>query len=41
MIQQAIENMGGLTGIGGYDLGVERREAVGHMGVEEHAFSEP
>src|SRR5204862_8193855 len=37
MIQQAIENVGGLSGIGGDDLGVERRESVGHMGVEQHA----
>ncbi len=37
MVEQAIEDVRGLAGIGCDDLGVERREAVGDMGVEQHA----
>ncbi|MDG5973458.1 hypothetical protein JAGODDHD_04228 [Sphingomonas paucimobilis] len=38
MVEQAVEDMRGLAGIGGDDLGVERREAVGDVGVEQHAW---
>lgn len=37
MVEQAIEDVRGLAGIGCNDLGVERREAVGDVGVEQHA----
>jgi hypothetical protein len=34
VVHEAVENMGGLAGVGGDDLGIERRVAVGDMGVE-------
>ena len=37
MMQQAIQNMRGLAGIGGDDLGVKRRIAIGDVRVELHA----
>ena len=37
VMQQAVENMRRLAGVGGDDLGVERRIAIGDMGVELHA----
>ena len=37
MVEQAVEDMRGFAGIGGDDLGMERRKAVGDVGVEQHA----
>lgn len=37
VMQQAIQNMSGLAGIGRDDLGVERRIAIGDVSVELHA----
>ena len=34
---KAVENVRGLAGVGGDDLGVERRVAIGDVGVELHA----
>ena len=36
MVEQAIENMRGITGIRGDHLGIEGRVLVGDVGVEEH-----
>ena len=37
VVQQAVENVRRLAGVGGDDLGVERRVAIGDVGVELHA----
>ena len=37
MVQEPVENMRGLAGVGRDDLGMERRVAIGDMGVELHA----
>lgn len=37
MVEQPVDDVRGLAGIGGDDLAVEGCEAVGDMGVEQHA----
>ena len=37
MVQEPVQNMRGLAGVGRDDLGMERRVAIGDMGVELHA----
>ena len=37
MVEQAVDDVQGLAGIGGDDLAMEGCEAVGNMGVEQHA----
>ena len=34
MVKQAVENMCGLAGVGGDDLGVKRRIAIGDMRIK-------
>ena len=37
VVQEPVQNMRGLAGVGRDDLGMERRVAIGDMGVELHA----
>ena len=37
VVHEPVENVRGLAGIGGDDFGIERRVAIGDVGVEFHA----
>ncbi len=37
MVEQPVDDVRSLAGIGGDDLAVEGREAIGHVGLKQHA----